>query len=304
MASHLRCIAGTMLIAAALALAACGGDESAATGAVVDGPMKVLVYSRTTGFRHPSIEPGRLAVQQLGQENGFTVVATEDPTAFTAQNLAQFDVVMFLNTTADVLDGVQEAAFEDWVQSGGGFVGVHSAADTEYDWDFYETLVGARFLAHPVANQPGTLRVEDPDHPGTAHLDDPWTLPLEEFYSFKTNPRGAVRVLLSIDESSYLQEPNTSCDPRGPTFPEGYSGVMGDHPISWCHDHYAGRAWYTALGHEIYLYSLPEYRAHLLGGILVAGRRVAASCAVNEKPAAVPDYVAPVLEPCSGQVLP
>lgn len=293
----------------------CGGDSSDDAfningnggnnnGGGSEESFSVLVFSRTAGFRHASIEAGVLTVQQLGADNGFTVDATEDHTLINSENLANYDVLMFLNTTLDVLEPEQEQAFEQYIRGGGNFVGVHSAADTEHEWPFYGEVVGAYFLAHPVLNQPGSLRVEDETHPAVAHFDNPYQVPFEEFYSFKTNPRGSVRVLLSIDESSYMQEPNTSCDPSGATFPEGYTGTMGDHPISWCHDKFAGRVWYTALGHEIYLYFTPEYQQHLLNGILTAAGRIPASCAVNPKPAEAPDYIAPELIPCQEQVLP
>jgi uncharacterized protein len=239
----------------------------------------VLVYSRTGGFRHLSIPDGIRAIEGLGDEHGFAVEATEDPTAFRDDNLARFAAVVFLNTTGDVLDDEGRDAFERYLRGGGGYVGVHSAADTEYDWAFYgEILAGAWFLAHPV-QQPGTLDVEGDDHPATAHLPERWTLPLEEFYSFVRNPREDVTVLISIDESTYQQDPNTSHIPRGPEFPDGTTGVMGDHPMSWCHEIDAGRVWYSALGHESYLYYLPDYRQHLLGGILTAAGQVAADCA-------------------------
>ncbi len=294
------------LLLGALALAACTQSENGTAAPVSPpagaGPFKLLIYSRTAGFRHASIEVGIAAVQELGEANGFEVTATEDPAQFNLDTLGQYKVVLFLNTTLDVLGPQEEAAFEQYIRGGGSFVGVHSAADTEHEWPFYGELVGAYFQAHPVLNQPGTLRIEDPDHPSTAHLPQPWRVPLEEFYSFGTNPRGSVRVLLNIDEGSYLQKPNTSCDPRGPTFPEGFSGVMGDHPVSWCHDKFAGRAWYTALGHEAYLYSLPDFREHLLNGIFTAARRVEANCAINPKPADVPDYVAPEQSSCLDQL--
>jgi len=263
--------------------------------------MRVLVFSRTQGFRHSSIEAGQLAIQQLGTQNDFATVFTEDPDQFNDDNLAGFDVVVFLNTTGDVLNETQQAAFERFVHAGGGYTGIHSAADTEHDWPFYGELVGAYFLTHPLINQPGTLRIEDPSQPSTAPLPAPWMLPIEEFYSFETNPADEVRVLFNVDESSYQQTPNISCDPREPNFPQGFSGVMGDHPMSWCHDKFAGRAWYTGIGHEAYLYQLPEYRAHILGGILTAGRRVEATCEVRERPEA-PAYEPPVLEGCETQI--
>lgn len=251
-----------------------------------DEPL-VLVYSHTAGFRHLSIPDGIAAIQQLGDEHGFAVEASEDPGMFTDEQLARFDAVVFLNTTGQVMTDGGRAAFQRFVRSGGGWVGVHAAADTEYEWDFYGHLLGgAWFLAHPI-QQPGTLVNEAPDQPSTAHLPERWTLPLEEFYSFQRSPRDRVRVLLSIDESTYLQDPNTTNLPNSPTFPEGESGVMGDHPMSWCLDVGAGRGWYTALGHESYLYQLPEYRQHLLGGIRTALQVVDADCAVG--PAGLPD---------------
>lgn len=293
-----------------LTLAACGTDgESEAPGGpnseVENGPFRVLVYSRTEGFRHASIPSGIRAIEALGAENDFAVDSTEDAALFSPEGLAPYDVLIFLNTTLNVLpEPEQRAALRDFVLDGGGFVGVHSAADSLYEWPFYESLVGAYFLAHPLLNQSGRLAVEDQTHPSTAHLPAPWTLPLEEYYSFASNPRGDVRVLLRIDESSYRQEPNTSCDPRRETFPEGFSGEMGDHPMSWCHDTFAGRAWYTALGHSAYLYDLPEFRDHLLGGILTAARRVPANCSINAKPEGVPEYQPPEQVNCSNQLLP
>ena len=290
-------------------LASCGGSSTPSTGAggpggsIETGPFELLLFSRTQGFRHASIEAGQLAVQQLGAANDFTVTVTEDPTLFNDQTLAETDVVLFLNTTGDVLDDTQQAAFERFMARGGGFVGVHSAADTEYDWAFYGELVGAYFLTHPVVNQPGPLRIEDADHPSTRALPMPWMLAIEEYYSFQSNPADQVRVLMNIDESSYSQTPNISCDPRSASFPDGFSGRMGDHPMAWCHDRLGGRAWYTAIGHEAYLYQDATYQAHLLGGILTAARRVPANCAVRARPEA-PAYTPPALEACSNQLSP
>ncbi len=299
--------AGAMLVAGLQVVHAHDPCEKSSQGrekcvVVRDGRFRALLYTRTAGFRHPSIPAGIQTIQELGDLNNFGVDATEDPNAFTPENLDNYELVIFLNTTLDVLDGNQQQAFEAFVRGGGAFVGVHSAADTEHDWPFYGELVGAYFLAHPVLNQPGTVHVEDPYHPSVAHLDNPWEIRLEEFYSFKSNPRGRVRVLLSLDESTYRQEPNTSCDPSGPTFPQGYDGKMGDHPVSWCHDRFAGRAWYTALGHEVYLYGLPAFRQHLLKGIMTATRRVPARCDAESK-VPEPAYV-PVLEACENQLLP
>ncbi|MDD9892073.1 MAG: ThuA domain-containing protein [Gammaproteobacteria bacterium] len=271
------------------------------------GPFNMLVFSHTAGFRHVSIEAGKQMLQDLASANDFEVTLSEDPNDFTTNNLSQFEAVFFLNTTSNVLNDEQQTAFESFIRSGGAFVGVHSAADTEHDWPFYGELVGSYFLAHPVHNQPGTIIIEDTEHPTVRHLAPTWNvLPVEEFYSFKSNPREDVRVLTRIDESSYMQEPNTSCDPSGnPTFPEGgFSGIQGDHPMTWCHDKFSGRAWYTALGHEISLYQDPNYQRHVLNGIFVATRRIEASCDILPKPADAPEYIEPEPYHCQNQVTP
>lgn len=292
-----------LLWTSALALAACGAGGGSSGGPIDDGVDRVLAFSKTAGFRHSSIEVGIQALQSLGGANDFEVEATEDAAEFTPQNLARFDAVIWLNTTLDVLDEAQQQVFENYVRGGGGYVGIHSAADTEHGWPFYSELVAAQFLAHPVVNQPGSLRLEDQQHPSTQHLDNPWSLSLEEFYSFSSNPRGQVRVLMNIDESSYNQTPNTSCDPSGPTFPQGYSGRMGDHPMAWCHSKFAGRAWYTALGHEVALYADADFLAHVLGGILTVIGRLPADCSVDDPPD-LPAYQPPVLEGCENQLFP
>ncbi|HEV7712760.1 MAG TPA: ThuA domain-containing protein, partial [Asanoa sp.] len=130
---------------------------------------KVLVFSKTAGFRHDSIPAGIAAIRQLGSQNGFAVDATEDANAFTTQNLAQYQAVVWLSTTGDVLNATQQTAFESYMTGGGGYVGIHAAADTEYDWPFYGTTMGAWFASHP-AQQQASVIVEDRTNPSTAHL--------------------------------------------------------------------------------------------------------------------------------------
>jgi type 1 glutamine amidotransferase len=236
--------------ASALGLAACAGwsTETPAGG----GPaVRVLVFSRTLGYRHDSIPDGVAAVRALGQRHGFAVDATEDAGRFTPDGLASYRAVLFLSTTGDVLQGAQRGALQAFVRAGGGFVGVHSASDTLYDWPWYGGLVGAYFARHP-AIQPATVRVEDAAHPSTRALPDPWRW-TDEWYDFRADPRQGVHVLLTVDESSY------------------HGGGMGaDHPIAWYHDYDGGRAWYTALGHVREAYADPAFRAHLLGGLAYA----------------------------------
>lgn len=221
--------------------------------AVRSQDSRVLVFSRTAGYRHSSIGVGLDALRKLGQQNGFSVDATEDAGAFTSKNLAQYRAVVFLNTTGDVLDAAQQDDFERYIQAGGGYVGIHSATDTEYDWPWYGRLAGAWFTSHP--NNPnvrkGTFRVLDKSHPSTEGLPDRWDRE-DEFYNFKSiDP--TIHVLVDIDEKSY----------------EG--GTNGDHhPMSWYHDFDGGRAWYTNMGHTEATFSEPLFLQHLLGGLRYA----------------------------------
>jgi cytochrome c len=209
----------------------------------------VLVFSRTTGFRHDSIPDAIAAVRALGDQHGFLVDATEDPSVFTDATLSGYSSVIFLLTTGHILESDQQAAFERYIQAGNGFVGVHSAADTEYDWTFYGGLVGAYFASHPDI-QMASIHREDANHPSTVSLPDLWVR-TDEWYNFQTNPRDRpdIHVLASLDEASYA------------------GGTMGDHPIAWYHSYASGRAWYTAGGHTSESYSEPLFLAHLLGGI-------------------------------------
>lgn len=225
------------------------------SGQVAPAPRtlsNVLVFTRTSGYRHDSIAAGVAALQSLGQANGFAVQQSEDPAQFNDQTLSAFQVVVFLSTTADVLDAEQQAAFERFIAAGNGWVGVHAAADTEYDWPWYGGLLGgdAWFLVHP-AIQTAELQVEDTSHPSTAHLPASFMLQ-DEWYNYRSNPRPEVSVLLRLNEASY----------------QVGEGAMGaDHPIAWFHEYAGGRAWYTGLGHRIELYSDPRFVEHLLGGI-------------------------------------
>ncbi len=223
-----------------------------------DPTYKVLVFSKTAGFRHSSIPTGVQAIRDLGAANDFTVDATEDGAAFTGANLAQYRAVVFLLTTGDVLDDTQQAAFESYVRSGGGYVGVHSASDTEYQWPFYGGVVGGYFHSHPAIQQ-ATVRVEDRAHASTSHLGTDWVR-TDEWYNFQTNPRANVHVLARLDESTYS------------------GGNMGDHPIAWCQTYQGGRSWYTAGGHTEQTYAEPGFRAHLLGGLRYAAGVTDADC--------------------------
>jgi type 1 glutamine amidotransferase len=233
-----------------LALAAFLGVPPHRTAAAesAEPRFSVLVFSKTTGFRHDSIPLGITAIQALGAEHGFAVDSTEDAARFTDAVLARYKVVAFLNTTGDVLDTGEKAAFERYIRSGGGFVGIHSASDTEYGWPWYGRLVGTWFASHPQI-QRATVHIADPDNLSMKDLPALWER-TDEWYNFRSNPRGAVQVLATLDEATYS------------------GGAMGaDHPIAWCQEMDGGRSWYTAMGHTKESYAEPLFRVHLLGGI-------------------------------------
>ncbi|MEV5613684.1 ThuA domain-containing protein [Streptomyces sp. NPDC052225] len=217
----------------------------------------VLTYTRTTDYRHDSIPHAVATLRSLG----LPVRHTEEPVAFADALRERPAVVVFLSTSGDVLTDEGRELLAAYVDGGGGFVGVHAAACTEYGWPYYGRLLGARFARHP-AYQKGRLLVADREHPATRHLGEEWEF-TDEWYDFRSDPREAdpaVRVLAYADESSY----------------EG-AEMGGRHPLVWCRTQGAGRVFYTALGHADEAYDDPEFRAHLLGGIdWAAGEEVRA----------------------------
>lgn len=269
-----RWTAGTLGVMLGLcACASASGDAGArppdkgtgtgrTSGTAPGGPSigRVLVFTRTAGFRHQSIADGRAAFERLAAAHGFTVDLTEDPAVFTPAGLAPYRVVVFLHTTGHVLEAPGQAALEGWLARGNGWVGVHGAADGDNDWAWYVGLVGARFASHPEI-QPATVRVVDRTHPATSMLPAAWQR-TDEWYDFDRSPRGRVRVLATMDERSY----------RG--------GRMGaDHPIAWCHAYGGGRAFYTALGHTEASWTEAAFLDHVLGGVRwAAGAEPDAAC--------------------------
>jgi type 1 glutamine amidotransferase len=213
---------------------------------VAQEKSKILVFSKTVGFRHDCIEDGITSLKKLGAENNFQIYATEDSEEF-AKIVNDFDAVLFLNTTGDIFDEEQQKAFEKYIKNGGGFIGIHSATDTEYDWPWYGKLVGAYFLGHP-EQQNATLTILDKTHPATSFLGNTWNK-YDEWYNFK-NINSAISVLINLEESSYK------------------GGENGDnHPISWYHEYEGGKIFYTGLGHTKESYTDPIFLKHVLGGI-------------------------------------
>ena len=240
------CVSGTP---ASAPRTACSAGQSGAC------PERLLVFSKTGAFRHASIKDGKIAIQKLAAEHKVAVDFSEDSTVFNDANLARYNAVVFLLTTGNnILDDDQKAAFERYIRAGGGYAGVHSASDTEYNWPWYGGLVGAyNNQAHKHSSVTrATIHVEDRTHPSTVMLPALWVR-TDEWYNFASNPRGQVHVLMTVDEKTYT------------------GGTMGpDHPIAWYHQYGGGRAWYTALGHTSESYYEPLFLAHLWGGITYA----------------------------------
>ncbi len=220
--------------------------------AITSPTPNVLVFTKTAGFRHGSVDHGSDVLIELGHgEDGgpdrWHAVRTEDSAEFTPGNLSEYDAVVFLNTTMDVLDDRQQAALEEWLQAGGGWFGIHAAADTEYDWPFYgdALLGGAWFRTHPHI-QEATVVVEDTLHPSMAGLPKRWVR-TDEWYDYRGNPRGKMHILATLDESTY--------SPRA---------AMGDHPIAWSAPVGDGVALYTGGGHTDETFDEPLFQRHMI----------------------------------------
>lgn len=236
-------------LAALALLAACSSAPTPAP------PLanEVLIFTKTAGYRHASIPDGIACLEELAREAGLVPRATEDATTFNPTALRSVAAVVFLSTTGDILDETQQAAFEAYMQAGGGFLGIHAAADTEYDWPYYASLVGAQFDSHPKI-QPARLTIVDATSPATAFLPTPWERS-DEWYNYK-NIEDSIHVLVELDESSY----------------EG--GTNGPHhPAAWTHRLGPARAFYTAGGHTKESYQEPLFRQHLAAALRFAADR-------------------------------
>lgn len=218
------------------------------TSYAVPKQKKILVFSKTAGFRHTAaIQAGKKEIQELGRRNKFRVDTTENADVFTPENLKQYAAVIFLCTTGNVLNEQQQQAFEQFIKNGNGYMGLHSAADTEYDWAWFGELNGAYFKSHP-KQQEAVFNIVDGNHIATAHLPKVWKR-FDELYNFKWIGTD-IHVLITIDENSYT------------------GGGNGEyHPMAWFHEFDGGRSFYTALGHDNKSFEDPLYLQHILGGI-------------------------------------
>jgi hypothetical protein len=216
--------------------------------------FKALLVTTTRGWHHESIHAGVIAIQQLGVKHHFQVDLLEDHNGFNDKTLANYQVVIFLNTTGDIFNEQEQKAMEAFIQSGKGFMGIHSASDTEYDWAWYTKLVGRMFKSHP-AIQSARLNILDTNFPGLEGFanNKQWT---DEWYEYSPDKITGLKTILSVDESTY--KPTTT-------------NAMGSfHPIAWYHDFDGGRSFYTNLGHMPTDYSDPAYLSHIAAGIIWA----------------------------------
>lgn len=219
--------------------------------------FKALIFSKTQGFRHQSVPEGVVALKKLASKHRFEVYATEDATVFTKESLAQYDVIIMMSTTGNIFDDAQKEAFQDFVRSGKGVVGIHSAADTEYGWEWYNKMIGGQFNHHP-HQQTARMKVVNQNHPSTYHLNENW-LRTDEWYEYK-NFNQDVNILVQLDETTY--DVGTK---------DGKKAGMGDvHPIAWYHEFETGRVFYTGLGHVEEAFEDADFLDHVYGGIWYA----------------------------------
>ena len=226
------------------------GDETNQGNEAFD----VLLFTKTEGFRHESIETGVEVLLEQAILNDFNVLHAEDAELFKPEILDSFEVIVFLSTTGDILDEAQQLAMENFIREGNGFVGIHAATDTEYEWPWYNGLVGAYFASHPPGvHKANIMRIAD--HHSTYHLPANWER-TDEWYNFKSLKPG-INPILNLDENSY----------------EG--GTMGNyHPIAWFQYYDGGRSWYTAGGHTEDSYYEEAFVEHIVKGILWAAKRL------------------------------
>jgi len=230
--------------------------------------FKVLLITKTAGWQHKSIPDGIKAIYKLAAAHNFGVKLQQSAIKITDDELKNFDAVIFLSTTGDIFDDDEQAAFERFIESGKGFVGIHAAADTEYKWKWYNKLVGRMFHIHP-AQQTAKLNIIDHNFPEFEHFPNTmlWT---DEWYEFGKEQVSDLHYLITVDENSYNPKVvwrNRDVDTKGNKIDRTGVGMGKFHPISWYHKFDGGRAFYTALGHIGANYENQWFLDHLFGGI-------------------------------------
>ncbi|TRO96490.1 ThuA domain-containing protein [Glycocaulis profundi] len=238
---------------ALIACAALAASAFSAAPAMAGEVPQVLVFSKTTGWRHDSIEPAVAALQAMGEREGWEIEASEDPAVLSA-GLEGYDALILLSSTTNGADADSEwmdeaarDALQAHLRGGGAVVGVHAAADSHYHWPWYRQMIGAAFEMHPPGTPEGALTVVDADHPATRDLPTEFTR-TDEWYWFSDFDADAVRLLITLDAGSIGEE-------------------GGDVPMAWSHEFEGGRVFYTAMGHTAESFEEPLFLDHLRGGI-------------------------------------
>lgn len=219
--------------------------------------FKALVFTKTSGWHHESINSGVTALRKMANEHYFDLQWHANANKLTDKQLKKFDVLIFLSTTGDILNEAQQGAVERFIQSGKGFVGIHSAADTEYKWPWYQKLVGRSFVTHPKI-QTAKLKVENNSFPGLERMPDSflWT---DEWYQFSDAHVENLQYLLTVDEKTY--------DAKAKNKTTQFTGMGEFHPVAWYHNYDGGRSFYSGLGHMDTHYQNELFLEHLFGGI-------------------------------------
>jgi len=215
---------------------------------------KVLYVTRSAGFKHDVLPLSEQILTEIGQRSGaFEATVTQEFSALSREGLKPYSAIIFYTTGELPMTDEQKAAFLEFIKSGKGFVGIHSATDTFYKWPEYGELIGGYFDQHPW-HQEVTINAEDQHHPSTKHLPKSFKL-TDEIYQFKDFSRSRVHVLLTLDSNSVdLTKPAVHRTDK-------------DFALAWCHNYGKGRAFYTALGHRPEVWKDERFQQHLLGGI-------------------------------------
>lgn len=216
-----------------------------------DQKIRVLVFTKANGFIHESRIAGAEAIKKLEKEFQFIVTKSEDSLLFRKNELDKFDVIVFLSTSGNILDEEGKYSFVEFIRNGGGFVGIHGATTTEYDWVWFNKLIGAHFDKHPKI-QRAVMNILNPNTLSTQHLPNQWVW-TDEWYNWRNELSPEIEVLITVDETTY----------------EGGKHEKF-HPICWRHKFEGGRSWYTAIGHSAESYNDNDFLKHIAGGIMWA----------------------------------
>lgn len=227
-----------------------------ANGISADHRFNVFVFTKTNGFRHQSIPHSIDRFKEWSIEQNWRVIYSEDSTLINDEVLEDLDVLVFLNTSGNILGDAQQESLVKYINAGGGFVGIHVASNTEVEWSWFHNLVGAQFKDHPAVQSAKMLVNHSFSHPAVKHLSDTFEV-IDEWYNFKEPVLPHVNVLLTLDEQSY----------------EGKK-MNHNHPIAWYHYYEGGRSFYTGLGHTSEIYNNEDFKKHLVNAINWAGKRV------------------------------